>query len=261
MMTGAEAMRALSFAVALLMASGAAGGRSLEGIVQSGAIALCAHPNALPFARKQGGELPGFQIELGRAIAEKLGVRLAQNWIVNSYQIRRAGCDIVLDAIGGRGALIEFGLRPSRPYAQGGLVLAVREGDDAAASDPLGSGRRIAVQVGSVVSMVLDKRGVETTPFGYEDEMMEALFRRVVDGVAVTPASAGYHNHTHPTQRVRVIPAFDGEPELNWTISVGMLRPDEALQKEIDKALEALLADGTIARIYARYGIEFRPPR
>jgi polar amino acid transport system substrate-binding protein len=260
MTTGAEAMRASILAAALLLAAPASG-RSLHEISQSGTIALCAHPNSLPFASKKGGETPGFQIELGRAIAEKLGVGLAQNWIVNSYQIRRAGCDIVLDAIGGRGALIEFGLRPSRPYAQGGVVLAIREGDEAAASDPLGAGRRIAVQVGSVVSMVLDKRGVETTPFGYEDEMMEALFRRVVDAVVVTPASAGYHNHTHPQQRVRLIPAFDGEPELNWTISVGMLRPDEPLQKEIDKALEALLADGTIARIYGRYGIEFRPPR
>jgi polar amino acid transport system substrate-binding protein len=254
-------MKAPALAAALLLACGGIDARTLDAISQRGAVTLCAHPNALPFASKQGGDTPGFQIELGRAIAEKLGVRLAQNWIVNSYQIRRADCDIVLDAIGSRGALIEFGMRPSRPYAHGGLILAVREGDAEAAANPMGPGKRVGVQVGSLVSMLLDKRGVETTPFGYEDEMMEALTRKVVDAVAVTPVSAGYHNHTHPKERVRVVPAFEAEPELNWDITVGMLRADEALQKSIDNALETLLADGTIARIYARYGIEFRPPR
>jgi polar amino acid transport system substrate-binding protein len=29
----------------------------------------------------------------------------------------------------------------------------------------------------------------------------------------------------------------------------------------VDAALEKMLADGTIARIYARYGIELRPPQ
>ena len=40
-----------------------------------------------------------------------------------------------------------------------------------------------------------------------------------------------------------------------------MLRPDDRLKEGIDAALEGLLADGTIARIYARYGVELQPPR
>ncbi|MEH2627862.1 ABC-type amino acid transport substrate-binding protein [Bradyrhizobium sp. AZCC 1719] len=48
---------------------------------------------------------------------------------------------------------------------------------------------------------------------------------------------------------------------MNWNIAAGLLRPDDKLQQRVDAAIEALLADGTIARIYARYGIELRPPQ
>ena len=39
-----------------------------------------------------------------------------------------------------------------------------------------------------------------------------------------------------------------------------MIGPDDKLRQQIDAALEQMLADGTITRIYARYGIELRPP-
>ena len=42
--------------------------RTLAEIKERGAIGLCAHPNSLPFASKTA-EPPGFQIELGRALA------------------------------------------------------------------------------------------------------------------------------------------------------------------------------------------------
>src|SRR4051812_41946838 len=117
---------ALLAAVALL---GSAEARSLDAISQRGAIAICAHPNALPFATRKG-EPPGLQIELGEAIAARLGVRLVRHWVINDFQLPRADCDIVLDAIADRAALGDTGLRPSRPYQRSGVVLAVR-GEDA----------------------------------------------------------------------------------------------------------------------------------
>src|SRR6266550_3258932 len=54
---------------------------------------------------------------------------------------------------------------------------------------------------------------------------------------------------------------FDNDPDLNWNIAAGLFRPDDKLRQRVDAAIEALLADGTIAQIYARYGIELRPPQ
>ena len=41
---------------------------------------------------------------------------------------------------------------------------------------------------------------------------------------------------------------------------IGMIGPDDKLRQQIDTAIDQMLTDGTIARIYAGYGIELRPP-
>jgi polar amino acid transport system substrate-binding protein len=90
--------------------------------------------------------------------------------------------------------------------------------------------------------------------------MMEALAHREIAAAAVTPATVGWFNLNHPEARVRRIPAFEQDADLNWNVAVGMMRPDEGLRQRVDAALEAMLADGTIAEILARYGVEPRPP-
>jgi polar amino acid transport system substrate-binding protein len=234
--------------------------RSLEAIRERGALTLCAHPNALPFASRHDA-VPGFQVELARALAQQLGVSLEQHWVINSFQYRRADCNIVLDAIADRAALAEVGLRMSRPYHRSGVALAVRAESSVASLSELGPGLRVGVQVGSIASMTLSKRGVKTSPFAFEDEIMEALAKGEIDAAAVTPAAIGWFNRTHPDGRVRRIPAFEDDPNLNWNVAVGMVSPDEKLRQDVDAALESLLADGTFARIYARYGVALQPPQ
>jgi polar amino acid transport system substrate-binding protein len=248
--------------VTLLVLFGAtnATARSLEAIRQRGALTLCAHPNALPFASRHGA-VPGFQVEIARALAKQLGVSLEQHWVVNSFQYRRAGCDIVLDAIADRAALAEVGLRMSRPYHRSGVALAVGANSSVASLRDLGSGQRVGVQVGSMASMMLGKRGIKISPFAFEDEIMDALAKGEIDAAAVTPAAIGWFNRTHPDGPVRRIPAFEDDPNLNWNAAVGMVSPDEKLRQGVDAALEALIADGTFARIYANYDVVLQPPQ
>lgn len=250
------------FLVSLLVLFGTASAtaRSLEAVRQRGALTLCAHPNALPFASRHGA-VPGFQVEIARALAKQLEVSLQQQWVVNRFQYRRADCDIVLDAIADRAALAEAGLRMSRPYHRSGVALAVGASSSVASLTELGSGQRVGVQVGSMASMVLGKRGIKTSPFAFEDEIMDALANGEIDAAAVTPAAIGWFNQAHPDARARRIPAFEDDPDLNWNVAVGMISPDEKLRQGVDAALEALLADGSLARIYARYDIELRQPQ
>src|SRR5476649_295415 len=83
---------------AILLGAKDLAARSLETIRSLGTIGLCAHPNSLPFASK-AGDPPGFQIELGRALAARLGVTLKPDWIITIFQMRSADCDIVMDTI------------------------------------------------------------------------------------------------------------------------------------------------------------------
>jgi len=234
--------------------------RPLEAIRQRGALTLCAHPNALPFASRHG-DVPGFQVEVARALAKQLGVSLEQHWVVNTFQYRRADCDIILDAIADRAMLAEVGLRMSQPYHRSGIALAVGPKSSVASLAELTQGQRVGVQVGSIAAMTLSKRGVKTSPFAFEDEIMDALAKGEIDAAAVTPAAIGWFNRTHPDGRVRRIPAFEDDPNLNWNVAVGMISPDEKLRLDVDAALGALLADGTFARIYARYDVELQPPQ
>ena len=60
----------------LMLWSAPVDARSLEAVIERGTLTLCASPNALPFASKNG-PVRGFQVELGEKIAEQLGVATA----------------------------------------------------------------------------------------------------------------------------------------------------------------------------------------
>jgi polar amino acid transport system substrate-binding protein len=250
----------LGAAVALVLLSvTAALPRSLQAIVDRGAVTLCANPDALPWASKTG-TVPGFQVELAENLAARLGVSLTRAWVISAIQYRRVDCDVVFDAIASKGASVEGGLRLSRPYQRSGVVLAVRDDSSATSLTDLAAGHRVGVLIGSIVSMRLDQRGIKTTPFVLEGELMAALADGEVDAAAITPTAIGWYNMVHPQTHMRMFAAFADDPDLNWNLAVGMIGPDNNLRLRIDAALGEMLADGTIARIYARYGIEVRPP-
>jgi polar amino acid transport system substrate-binding protein len=251
----------LALAAGLLLFSiDGASSRSLQSVMDSGSLTLCAHPNALPYASRYG-ELPGLQVEIAEALAKQIGVSLNRAWVFNAYQFRRTGCDIVLDAIGDKGALAEVGLRSSRPYHRSGVALAVRGDSTTSSLTDLGNGRRVGVQVGSLASMRFSQAGIGISPFAFEDDILEALQKAEIDAAAVTPGAIGWFNHQRPEAHLRAVAVFEGDPEMNWNVSVGMISPDDKLRERVDAALEALLADGTIARLYARYGMTLTPPQ
>jgi ABC-type amino acid transport substrate-binding protein len=98
-------------------------------------------------------------------------------------------------------------------------------------------------------------------PFGFEDEMLEAVARGEVDAAAASPASIGWHNHGHPDRPLAIAHVYEREPGLAWDLAVGMRRSDARFRREVDRIVRAMLEDGTVARIFAAYGLEHRPPR
>jgi polar amino acid transport system substrate-binding protein len=235
-------------------------GRSLDAIRSGGVIGLCAHPDSLPFASKVG-EPPGFQVELGQALARELGVSLRLDWIITQYQMRSAGCDIVLDVIADREAQGETNLRISKPYYRTGVALAVPGTSPLTSFKSLNEHTKVGVQVGSYAAMIIGQRHVPTSTFGFEVDSLEALANREIDAAAVTPTAASYFNLTHPGKAVRILDRDESEPDLNWNVAVGMVRPDDSLRDAIDRALERLRAEGTIDNIYNKYGVVLQLPK
>jgi len=223
-------------------------------------IGLCAHPNSLPFASK-AGDPPGFQVELGQALARDLGVSLKLDWIITRYQMRSAGCDILLDVIADREAQSETNLRISKPYYRTGVALAVPSASKLTSFKSLNENTKVGVQVGSMAAMIIGQRRVPTSTFGFEIDSLEALANHEIDAAAVTPTVASYFNLTHPDKALRILDRDESEANLNWNVAVGMVRPDDSLRDAIDGALERLRADGTVERIYRRYGVILQSPK
>ncbi len=109
--------------------------------------------------------------------------------------------------------------------------------------------------------MVIGQRHVPTSTFGFEVDSLEALANHEIDAAAVTPTIAAYYNLMHPEKSIRILGLDESEANLNWNVAVGMVRPDDKLRDAIEAALERLRADGTVERIYARYGVMLQSPK
>jgi polar amino acid transport system substrate-binding protein len=241
--------------------SGVSNARPLESIKNRGVLLICANPNALPFASKTG-DRRGFELELGEALASQLGVKLEVGWVVFPNQLGRVDCDIILDAIVDEAIAQERHIRLSRPYLVSGVAIALRPGVSGVADyADLKKGQRVGAMVGSLASVTLGQKGLPTIPFTFEDDMIEAVGKGELDAALATPASIGYYNLLHKDAPVTLVRAYENVPEFRWEIAVGMRKSDDALVAAINEAIDRLLADGTVGRIYASYGIEPSQPK
>jgi len=237
-----------------------AAARTLAEIQSRGVLSMCANPDALPHASNRP-DTPGFQVELGRAIAASLGVKLEVAWIVPRIRAGLADCDMLFDTIVDP-ATQRGPVKLSQPYQKSGVALALRRSGSEAVQGfrDLPAGRRVGVMINSVASKLLNERGLATVPYAFETEMVEDLAKGDLDACAVSPATIAYYIRRHPESGLRYVHAYDSEPELRWNLAVGLRRSDDALVAEVDRALAQLTRDGTLARIYSGYGVEFRAP-
>jgi ABC-type amino acid transport substrate-binding protein len=254
-------LRIVTIILACLALPGVMTARPLDSIRSRGTLLVCANPNALPFSSKTG-DRRGFELELGEALANQLGVRLEVGWAIVPVHVNRIDCDVMFDAIVNKESANEQRVRLSKPYQASGVAIALRPGlSGIAGFADLKKGQRVGAMVGSLASVTLGQKGVPTIPFTFEDQMIEALGKGELDAALATPASIGYYNLLHKDASVTLVRAYESEPELRWEVAVGMRKSDDALVAAVNEALDRLLANGTVNRIYASYGIEPNPPQ
>ena len=245
-------------AIALLSAAPAAA-RTLAEVQARGVISMCANPDSLPHASSKP-ETPGFQVEIGRALANALGFQLQVDWIVARMRASLVDCDLLLDTIAVAEAQPAT-VKLSKAYQRSGVALALRAGSGAVQGfQGIGPNQRVGVMVNSLASKLLNQRGLRTVPYAFESDMVIDVANGELDACAVSPASIAYYIRTHPDSGLRYVHAYDAEPELRWNLAVGLRRSDDALLDAVNSALDKLIHDGTLARIYAHYGVDYRQP-
>lgn len=234
--------------------------RTLAEVKSLGAISMCANRDALPYASNKP-DTPGFQIEIGRAIADGLGVPLNVEWILPRRRANVVNCDMMLDSVNDP-EVHEGRLHLSRPYQKSGVALGLgRDGEPIGDFKELKKGQKIGVMVSSYAGMVLGKAGKSISPYAFQSDLVEDLEKGALYGAAISTATMSYYIFQHPESGLRLVNAFDSEPQLSWEVSVGLRKSDQALVDAVNEVLDRMLADGSLTRIYAKYGVEHRPPQ
>jgi polar amino acid transport system substrate-binding protein len=158
-------------------------------------------------------------------------------------------------------SLYEGKLLLSRPYHRTGIALGVNaRSAEVKGFDDFKPGQKIGVMVGSLAQTLLGKRGLTTSPYAFEEDMVDDLAKGELAGAAVSPGRLAWYIRAHPESGLRMVHAYDSEPQLAWTVAAGLRKSDQAMVDSVNEALGRLLQDGTIAAIYQKYGVEHRTP-
>lgn len=114
--------------------------------------------------------------------------------------------------------------------------------------------------INSTASEYLGKAGAKLVPYAFQSDVIEDLAKGELYAGAVSTALLSYFVLQNPQSGIQMIDLFDEDSGLTWNVAFNIRNTDAALVEAVDKVLERLLSDGTLAAIYAHYGIKLRKP-
>ena len=248
---------------AVLTSSAIKAGETLDRMLAAKTLVLAVDEEYPPFAsRNYAGEMTGFDIDVARELAARLGVALkivTPGWneiVGGSWQGRWDIAMGGIEAAAAQGA----GLEPAAIYADAPAVILVHRG--AAGIADIGDlrGKRVGVEAGSRYEAHLqrDVPGAEIVPFEIEPLAIDVLAKgngaaldavllgllAAQDAIGIGKAVeiAGPPLFTQPF----VVVAGNGDPDFNARIAA---------------VVEAMRADDTLARLSLEHlGVDAAPP-
>ena len=197
--------------------------------------------------------LIGFEVDLADALARRLGVRarpVQGQWDKLLELLDRGDFDIALNGIEIADEKRRV-VRLSRAYYVSPERLSIRRGDPRAPRTLEGlSGRRVGTLPGSLAERILRRAGADVRTYdGGQNEIFEDLKLERTDAVLLDDAITRYYGEID--RAIEVVPASFGEVRY----AMASVRDEEDFGRELDAALEALQADGTLRRIYEHWGL------
>ncbi|MCP1840182.1 polar amino acid transport system substrate-binding protein [Bradyrhizobium sp. USDA 4524] len=224
-------------------------------------LRLCADPSNLPFSSDDPGK-PGLYLEIGQAVAQKLGRTVSTNWY-KSYFGKRTVRETLLskqcDAMVGLPLIDDF-MGPavifSKPIAHEGYALVGSKDRKLAGLDDL-RGLRVAVQYQSTPQNLLALRDdIRKVTVLSPEEGMAALAQGKVDIAFIWAPVAGWLNKTSYGDKYQIV-STEGDGLL-WATAIGFAKASGALRDEVDGVLPGL--QGEIAALFAKYGVPNSAP-
>jgi polar amino acid transport system substrate-binding protein len=230
----------------------------------AGAVApfrLCADPDNLPFSSRSD-ETPGFYIELGRAIADRLGRPFEPVWELTYFARRAVRTSLLSGRCDGFIGLPEepdlMGpkLIFSKPVLGLGYALVLPRGLSVKSLSDL-DGRRVAVPFASPPQSLLATRSeVQTVTTTSPEEAMNDLKEGRVDLAFIWGPSAGWIDKSAFGGAYDVLPVAGAH--MQWRAAIGFRSEDVGLRDEVDAAIAALA--GPADALMTKYGFPKASP-
>jgi len=224
----------------------------LDAVKQAGALRIGTEGTYAPFTfHDASGELVGFDVEIGRAIAEHIGVE--PQFVEGPWDGLIAGIDanrydVVINQVGinaERQAKYDF----SEPYIASKAVLVVREDNTDITSFEDLSGKRSAQTLTSNFGKLAQEYGAELVPTEGFDQSIALVTQGRADATINDSLSFYDFKKQQPDAEVKIV--AEAEDADFSGVLLAKNRPE--LLAAINAALEEIKADGTYAEISQKY--------
>lgn len=221
---------------------------SAVALVEPGFLTVCSESNYPPFEMEEGGEMVGLDMDLGREIAEDLGVEmknvtLAFESIQSGAALETDQCDVAISALSiteERRTVMDF----SEPYYDNEVGL-VTDGEDGV--DSIDAAReeqvRVGVMQGTVGETQARELGLNAVQFEDATTLFTGLSTGTVDAVLDDVTAIAQHAQDDPDFVVQETADLDDQ------LGVAVAKGDEAMLGAVDATLDRIEADGTLERI------------
>lgn len=226
-------------------------------------LTFCAGMGNLPMS--QEGQVPGFEVEFARSLAERLGAEARFEWLephTDSFEqaVLEGRCDAALGAIVDPGPMAGdrtiAGVALTEPYYGAGYLLIQRVGTRSVRSLPELGDARIGVEMESIPIFTLRQRGHNMYALRDYEAVIEAVAERRVDyGYLWGPLAAWLLR-----DRTDVVASEGFEPVERWNFALAVREEEEELLRHLNAAIRELARSKEIARIFASYGVPYLPP-
>ena len=201
------------------------------------------------------GKYTGFDVEVCQAVCDKLGWELeifAVNWDQKLIQLDSKECDCVWSGMTILDSMKEAGYVISAPYYDSTQVLVVKADSGLASSADL-AGKVVAVQLGTSGQALLEGDLADLAgTFG--EVMVCESFPRCFDELQGNSADAVF---VDLPVAAKYVSSHDGLVIIDENLGaeqygIAFRSGDAELCKQVEEAVQALVADGTYAKIAAK---------
>ncbi|MEY4751577.1 MAG: hypothetical protein RIQ60_3791 [Pseudomonadota bacterium] len=233
-----------------LLTHGAAQARSLEQVKKAGKIIVATEGQFAPFNFYKGSKLTGFEVEVAEAMAAKMGLKI--EWKALSFDALLTGLgqdrwDMVIASHGitdERAKAVTF----AEPhYCTGGVIIA-KDGAIKTAADL--AGKVVSVQTGTTyldnVKKVASVKEVKNFP--QDTDARAALASGRVDAWVTDRFVALNSLKANPAAGLKM-----GDFLFVERIAAAVSKGNTGLVGEVNKALAAMMADGSYATISKKW--------